>query len=247
MFSKNLLQEIKDYCAVWGFNIFKTISTDLYDGHVHSAKKIKQRYPSARSIILIGFAGNEYWDVLKNYMHENPEFAEDDPDPIDNYTRVVLTGISNLLLSSEHTHDVVFPFGEDSRALDFIALGELCGVGVRSMLGILLHPEYGTWISLRAAIMLEDELSIYDEPLYKFNPCVPCEKPCVVSCPASVISAEQGWDWEACMDYRLETDTCSTHCASRRACPYGSEHQYSEAEQLYHHRRVIENVLKGKL
>jgi hypothetical protein len=161
---------------------------------------------------------------------------------IDEYTRSIFGKITPVLGVSEGTrYKTVFPFGENALDLDFITLGILGGVGVPSLLGILLNPEYGTWISLRGAIITAIEFEMYDEPLGDFDPCPTCGKPCITECPAHTIS-DRGWDWEACMRFRLGSDTCSAKCASRLACPYGKEHAYGEEQITHHHKFVLKSA-----
>jgi epoxyqueuosine reductase QueG len=138
-------------------------------------------------------------------------------------------------------YKIIFPFGKDALDLDFVKLGILGGIGVPSILGLLLHPVYGTWISLRGAIITDVEFGDYDSPLVNFDPCPSCGKPCITACPASTVS-EKGWDWESCMRYRLDSDMCSGKCSSRLACPYGKDHAYGSEQIAYHHKFVLKSV-----
>ena len=88
---------------------------------------------------------------------------------------------------------------------------------------------------------MDIDFDSYDEALKEFDPCPSCDKPCIAACPENTIS-ETGWDWEACMKYRMKEPVCSSNCASRRACPYGKETQYSEEQLEYHHNFVLRNV-----
>lgn len=226
-----------------GFNITRTTSIHSYDRIVSERKSASSLLPGAKSITLIGFGGNGFWKTFSNYLKANPDFKDIGEDLIDNYSRIIFKELSDILDESGIEHKAVFPFGREAAALDFIKLGEVSGAGVPSLLGILLHPQYGPWISLRGALLTELEPNRYDSPLEGFDPCPSCHKPCVSACPADTIS-EQGWDWESCMRFRLADDTCSLSCASRKACPYGADQQYSAEQMAYHHSFVLRSVRK---
>ncbi len=196
----------------------------------------------AKSIILTGFAGRTFWDAFKLFLSNNPEFEREHEDLIDDYTKLIFSKLASKTGALNGSgYKIIFPFGKDARVLDFVKLGILGGVGVPSIVGILLHPVFGTWISLRGAILTDVEFEDYDGPLVDFDPCPSCAKPCIAACPASTVS-EKGWDWESCMRYRLDSDTCSGKCSSRLACPYGKDNAYGSEQIAYHHKFVLKSV-----
>lgn len=237
-----ILQRLKSISRDSGFNIIQTISACAYNNLVSKQKSASEILPGARSITLIGFGGNAFWETFNDYLDSNPDFKEVNEDLIDNYSLLVFEELSGVLNENGVKHRAIFPFGAEGTALDFVKLGQVSGAGVSSLLGILLHPVYGPWISLRGALITGLNLDRYDSPL-DFEPCPSCHKPCISACPANTVS-ESGWDWESCMRFRLAEDTCSSSCASRRACPYGKALQYSEEQMAYHHKFVLRNVKK---
>lgn len=226
-----------------GFNLVRKIKAEVYDQLAQHNRRISNIIPDASSLILVGFAGKEFWETLKNFLQEYPSFKNAKDHWIDEYTILCFDHARRILDDHESKYSLVFPFGHEGAVLDFTKLGELGGVGVKSLLGILINPEYGSWISLRGAILTDMEFMDYDKPLSWFDPCPSCSKPCISACPAGTIS-ENGWDYNACMKFRIGEDTCKSNCASRRACPYGNEHQYSEEQLSYHHKFVLESTKK---
>jgi epoxyqueuosine reductase QueG len=197
----------------------------------------------AKSVILVGFGGREFWNTLQDFLKRNPEFKSTREDLIDDYTVLKFMSAARILDQENINYFMVFPFGSGYLSLDFSKLGELGGIGSKSILGILIHPEYGPWISMRGAIVTDLQLSQYNEPLYSFNPCPICSKPCISACPANTVS-ENGLNHIACMNFRLSDEICNSRCASRLACPYGIEHQYSREQQGYHHKFVLRNFTR---
>ncbi|MEQ9618632.1 MAG: hypothetical protein RIG61_05625 [Deltaproteobacteria bacterium] len=242
MKTEEIFEEIKEYLSGSGFNLVVKIQSSEYDKISSPKKESGLLLKGAKSIILAGFGGSYFWGTFRSFLEENPDFREKHEDLIDNYTVLQFEHVSRML-SREKNLDfkTVFPFGSEALDLDFVKLGKLGGIGVPSLLGMLLHPEYGTWISLRGAILTNMEFGCYDTELSSFDPCPSCPKPCITACPARTIS-QNGWDWEACMRFRLDTDVCSANCASRLACPYGDKQRYTDEQILYHHGFVIKSV-----
>jgi epoxyqueuosine reductase QueG len=237
----SLYNRLKDIFHDSGFNLITRVKVSDYDRQVLPDRRATTIFPNAKSIVLAGFAGRNFWGVLQNFLRENPEFRDTREGWIDDYTLLKFKLAAKILEDEKADYKMTFPFGLGAFALDFLKLAQLGGVGVHSLLGVLIHPEYGSWISLRGAVITDLEFARYNSPLSSFNPCPACSKPCISACPANTIS-EKGWDWEACMNFRLSDNTCDTNCASRRACPYGKEHQYSEEQFAYHHKFVLKSA-----
>jgi hypothetical protein len=232
---------IKSLLSESGFNIFVKIRASDYNGQVKPERKSDRIMDGAKSIILVGFGGNSFWKIFNTFLDNNPEWRERHTDLIDTYTTLNLSRGGENLDAAGVGYALSYPFGENALNLDFVTLGKLGGTGVGSLLGILINPVFGTWISLRGAIITDAEFFEYDSPLEGFDPCPSCQKPCITACPAHTVS-ESGWDWQACMEWRMETDVCSAHCASRVACPWGSGERYSPGQMAYHHSFVLKSV-----
>lgn len=236
-----LFEKIENLFNGSGFNIVRKVKADDYRRRSKHREGLDEISRKGKSIILTGFAGDEFWGILRSYLRNNPDFEESRIDWIDDYTQLVFKSAAEILDGGSVSYEMVFPFGKTALDLDFIELGRMAGVGVDSLLGILLHPRYGPWISLRGSIVTDLKFSRYDSPLEDFVPCPPCPKYCITACPGKTISS-LGWNGEACMGYRLSSETCETNCASRRACPYGKEHQYNDEQLAHHHKFVLKNL-----
>jgi len=238
-----VLEELSKHFLDSGLNLILRIKSSEYCKALGLSKSVESLFADAKSIILVGFAGKCFWGVFKDYLEKNPKFENRNIDLIDNYTVLKFKEAAKILNSHKINFKTVFPFGKDALELNFLKLGELCGGGVPSLLGILLHPIYGSWISLRGAFITNLELNEYDGPISSFSPCTSCDKPCISACPANTISIS-GWDWGSCMKFRISDETCAQSCASRRACPYGKAEQYSDEQLQYHHKFVLKSVKK---
>ena len=117
------------------------------------------------------------------------------------------------------------------------SLAEAAGFGtVSPVSGLLLHPQFGPWLRLRAAILVDGmpfgpiaDASIADG----FRPCCTCHRPCLDACPASVLDGLGHQDLVRCADHR-HAGGCSAGCGSRMACPVGGEHRDAPPAQPVH-------------
>lgn len=237
-----LAKNLKSILNKKGFNLFRIIESDEYDKLSTDSKRTKHILNNCESIIITGFMGNKYWNILMEFISHNPGFSTQTDEIIDEYSRYVLNETSQLITPYTSKFKIVYPFGNSVKQIDFTTLGLLSGTGVKSILGLLINPVYGTWISFRGAILTDLKFDKYNRSIKNFNPCTLCSKPCISACPAGTVT-DKGWNWNKCLDFRSSDETCDTNCYSRRACPYGHNHQYSNEQFLHHHKSVLKNYL----
>jgi len=241
MDQEKVLEELREHFLKSGFNLTLAVNPLEYDNGPGITRKVESLFPETNSVILVGFGGKSFWEIFQGYLKRNAEFKINNIDLIDNYSVLKFNEASKILDKYRISHKFVYPFGEKALDLNFLRLGELAGAGVPSLLGILLHPVYGPWVSLRGAILANLKLEEYSSPISDFAPCPSCDKPCIRACPARTVSVS-GWDWEACMRFGLSDTTCAASCASRRACPWGKDQQYSDEQLEYHHKFVLKSA-----
>ena len=122
--------------------------------------------------------------------------------------------------------------------LDFRRLAVDAGLGWLSRTGLLLHPEHGLWLGLRAALFTTRQLPTTSLPPGP-GPCVRCDAPCISACPGDAMTRvptpEQpsAWDWRTCATFRVGRP-CHARCDVRNACPEGTESRYTDRAQAYH-------------
>jgi epoxyqueuosine reductase len=125
--------------------------------------------------------------------------------------------------------------------LDARALAHAAGLGTPGRLGILMHPDAGPWLALRAAWFTTDALAPTG-PLPGPAPCATCAAPCADACPAGALDGG-AWDVARCVAWRTGETTgmpgCPDTCAARSACPEGATYRYSDAQHAHHHREAV--------
>ena len=228
-----------------GLNLIAALPAERYDRDVPERFQLRKRYPQYRSLVVIGNGGGDFWKGFRAYCAEHPDFFDRNAHPLDRYTTSVIERIvSPLLTQAQVCWRLVYPFQFDADPVSFVHLGALAGLGARSLLGVLVHPEYGPWIALRAAVLLDCEIE--PTPVAAFDPCGTCvQKPCVAACPAAAVGPK-GWDVPTCTAHRSrETDDCADRCHARWNCVYGQAHRYPIDAMAYHQRRALD-AMQGR-
>jgi epoxyqueuosine reductase len=182
----------------------------------------------AASVLVVASGGRAFWERLQ---------AESDlrglPHPIDELgQRLIGAALSTLPAGARLLSQA------EADTLDLRRLAALAGVGwVSPVLELLLHPEYGPWLSIRGVVTLP--VLLPPTVLARWDPCGPCAKPCLDACPVSAYGRGHAFDVERCARHRLADEPsgpCASRCASRDACVVGPQHRYGDAEMRHRHR-----------
>ena len=227
-----------DALAPYGLNLVGVAAVDAYDALVPARYRLHDTHDAVRSVMVIGNGGGAFWEACRAYLGRHPEL-EAHAHPLDAFTRdVVETHVATALARGGIRGVLRFPFDRDEPPLSFVHLAEAAGLGRRSLLGLLVHPEFGPWMALRAALLLERPAQAA-RPAAGFDPCATCaERPCIAACPAAAIAAS-GWDVERCVTHRLAAEgNCDDACHARVACVYGVAHRYPPEATAYHQGRA---------
>lgn len=175
------------------------------------------------TVVMIGHAGPRLWE---RFDAERPEGI----DPLDRWTRSVLAPVSERFGAT-----LVLP--NDGPPWRPFQRWAIRAEPVHpSPLGLLIHPEFGLWHALRAALVFPDARDLparADAP----SPCTTCaDRPCLTACP---VGAFDGRSYAA--------DRCAAHvrsdagrdcrdrgCRARRACPVGQDRAWGDDQQAFH-------------
>lgn len=143
------------------------------------------------------------------------------PDPVDRYTsRAIQAAVDQIPLRSE----VRFSFEPEPRRVAIQQLAHLAGLAWLSPSHLCVHPEFGPWIALRAAVVFDcdgPESTPLDPPCDCAAGCLPAfEHALAAGVPGSKTDLADRWkDWVAFRD----------------ACPVGAAYRYPEEQIRYHY------------
>jgi hypothetical protein len=185
---------------------------------------------------MVGMAGSRFWPSFSL----SPEHQDGLPDALDRWSRRV-----GQRLAQQLGGVALFPF-EGPPYWPFQRWARRCEPVQTSMLGLLMHPQFGLWHAFRFALLLPAEqraevtvqhISAGSEGLARA--CLSCSgQPCLQACPVLAFAPGR-YDVARCVSY-LRTEACGhcmgQGCAARRACPEGSAWRYEQDHAAFHMR-----------
>ena len=206
-----------------GLDLVQPFNVDFYN----EAVQPEHRLPAPRVGALGVLIGNTraLWPAFLKALADQPQLKASS-DPLDRYVEQTITALPDRF-EARFAH-VLEP------ALPFQRMGQLAGLAYLAPAQLLVHPRYGPWIALRAALVFDRPGP--QTPTQVQDPCGQCKQACepvMARAMAKTRTLSQAAIREVWRDW----------LAVRDACPVGREHRYSEAQIRYHYlkdRSVLE-------
>ena len=157
------------------------------------------------------------WPALGR-IWDQPEYQD---DPVDRYTTATIrAAVDGVDLTSE----IFYAFEPPPRRIAIQRLAHIAGLAWLSPSHLCVHPVFGPWIALRAAVVFDaagPETSPIDPPCDCALGCLPAfEQALAAGEPSSKVDLANRWEaW----------------VAFRAACPVGIQHRYSDEQTRYHY------------
>ena len=186
---------------------------------------------------LVGVAGSAFWPVFSR----SPEYEDQQPHALDRWSLRL-----GQALAARAGGRALFPF-EGPPYWPFQQWAMRCEAVGPSMLGLLMHPDYGLWHAFRFALLLPAGVLAASQPQAMrpavsgllADQCLRCSgQPCLQACPVNSFSPGR-YDVGACATWLTDEPqgACMTGgCRSRLACPEGTPWRYEEAHAAFHMR-----------
>ncbi|MGH8574311.1 MAG: hypothetical protein ACREX8_17300 [Gammaproteobacteria bacterium] len=220
---------VEDLRARWipaGLDLVQPFQVAWYNRAVADAFRLPDfGRPSALGILV----GNTraLWPRFLEALEVNRPVL-DERHPLESYVEaIVLPALHPLIPRSE----VRFAHDPPPRRVAMQRLAHISGLAYLTPSHLNVHPTYGPWIALRAAVVIDIE-GPSSPPLEPPNPCPDCERHCLPrfraaiaeagATPAAHTAIERHW--------RL-------WLAVRDACPVGRSHRYGDAQIRYHYTK----------
>ncbi|MBT0955795.1 ferredoxin [Alphaproteobacteria bacterium KMM 3653] len=175
------------------------------------------------TLILLGPHEPGFW---AHFSH-SPEYMDGNPDPLDRWSKRVITGLAERLNAAP-----LFPFGGPPYQ-PFLSWATASGRAWSSPVGMLVHDQSGLMVSYRGALRFEGHLPL---PKASTKPCEGCAEPCRTTCPVDALSPS-GYDVAACRSHIATPQgaECLTHgCLARRACPVSQSYERVPEQSGFH-------------
>lgn len=175
------------------------------------------------TIVIIGHAGPRLWQRFSADMPAGP-------DPLDRWTRAALTPVADRFGAA-----LVLP--NDGPPWHPFQRWAMRAEPVHpSPLGLLVHPEYGLWHALRAALVFPDAREVPPRA-EAASPCETCAgKPCLTACPVGAFDGTS-YAVDACAAHvgsEAGIDCRERGCRARHACPVGRAWAWDDDQQAFH-------------
>lgn len=219
--------------AAVGLNAFGVADPARWDAVAGPARQSTELLPGTQSILVFGSGGGQLWDSFLDDLVANPRHLADEEHPLDAFVRRRVEAADPAL--GPVPRRWFFAAANASVHLDFRLLADLAGLGGRSRLGLLLSPDYGVWLGLRAACFVAAPAP-FSAPAAA-DPCAGCPAPCIDACPGEAFLAGH-WSVDRCSAFHAVSPRCASSCDARRACPVAPHARYNDDEFLYHYDRA---------
>jgi ferredoxin len=191
--------------------------------------------PDCQTAIVFANGGRDLWTHFLEDLRANPSHLTETAHPLDDF---IGRWIQSVDPNPDSTRRWIQCAEEADVFIDFRPLAVSAGLGTSSLLGLIIHPEYGLWVSMRA-VLLSTEILEATTTKTKPSPCVQCvDRPCISACPANAVTLS-GWSVQQCATFHGESTLCANQCHSRQACPVGVSHRHSDLQHTYHSNRQI--------
>ncbi len=200
-----------------GLDLVQPLNAAWYDAAV--APEYHLPAPGGRSdrLALAVASSRAYWEPFVARLRAEPGRL-DRPDPIDDYVGdVVHAALADLPVA----HEVRFSFDPPPRRVAMQRLADVSGLAPLTAAMLCVHPVYGPWIALRAAIVLD----LPGPPGVAPTP-IPPACTCRELCAPALARAQAASAATAAGD--PVAPRWELWLAVRDACPVGREHRYPD-------------------
>lgn len=210
----SVIDQLTRDCVAKGLDILQPLQAGWYNECVNENHRIDDFQKPQSLVVLIGNT-SRIWAHFVTALKQQDELLKN-PNPFDSYVEEAINTSRRALKMNSSVRWAHRP-QPDHIAIQKMA--EVSGLAWRSSANLSVHPVYGPWIGLRAAIVF---------PITG-PPTRPLPPPACDACPAACAkvmdecSHDRG-DWK----YQL---------AVRDACPIGQRYRYSDSQIAYHYTK----------
>jgi len=214
-----------------GFDLVQPLQIGWYNAVVDQALCLED-FGSGRNLGVVIGNTRALWPKLLGRLQTDPALRAA-AHPVEQYTETCIAGAVSALgvpASVRWSHDV----GERPVAMQRLA--QIAGLAYLSESHLSVHPSYGPWIALRAAVSFD----VCADAIVKAelgHPCGSCQAHCLPAFERAVSASGEPRD---AADIRANFPLW---LAVRDACPTGRGHRYDDAQIRYHYLADREQLL----
>jgi len=221
--ARRVVEQLRRDCAEAGFDLVQPLQVGWYNGLVTGTLRLED-FGSASNLAIVVGNTRALWPKFLRALRLEPELLAA-AHPLHAYTEqsisraVALLGVPASLRWSHAGGPGLVAMQRLAHAAGLAYLAE-------SQLSV--HPVYGPWIALRAALSFALPGPPGPAPQLH-HPCGACGARCRPAFERALLASQQGP-----LGVAVEP-TWRLWLACRDACPTGREHRYDEAQIRYHY------------
>lgn len=210
------LEMLSSCCAAGGVDLAAAGRVGAYNALVGQEHRLPD-FGDDGSLVVVLANSRALWPHLLAALDQQP--GSPAQHPLDCYVEEVVRGAVQRLA---HHYELRFAHDPPPRRVAMQRLAEVAGLATLSPAHLSVHPRFGPWIGLRAAVVIDCE---GPEVTPHRSPCEGCAAPCASALGEALeAGADSERDWPQWV-------------AIRDACPLGREHRYEDAQLRYHYTK----------
>jgi hypothetical protein len=207
-----------------GFDLVLTFGVAHYNQAASDSERL-EGFGQANALGILFGNTRQLWPVFTSACATDPEISGA-AQPLDTYVALRLSRI--LASATDLRHELTFAHVTQPRAFPLQRLAERIGLAGLSPSHLLVHPQHGPWLALRAVAVI-DVGGPTAAPPPPARPCQTCSAPCMAALERAL--SVSGND--------LSSAVIAAHAAAwiavRDACPVGPGSRYGENQLRYHY------------
>jgi len=212
----------------FGFEVLGAVASDVYNDALepqHAPYRISGLGDGPTVALVVGNT-RRLWPLFLEAFETTP--LADEPHPLDAYSRQHIGGAAaDIARTIGVQHLVRFSFDPPPNTVAIQKLAALAGAAEQAPIGLCIHPTYGPWFSLRAAVVLALPGPSATSSAPTCSSCT--RRPCLGPREKVMEMGAAGVSRELLAEHWL------TWLAMRDACPIGREARYSDPQVRYHY------------
>ncbi len=212
-----IVTAIASRCAAGGIDLHATCAAADYDAAVPPAFRLPDLGRPRALVIVLGNT-RALWPHVR-------VAASTDRNPVDEHVARVVTAAVDAALQTSTRREIRFSPEPPPRRVAMQRLAHVAGLAWLAPSHVCVHPTFGPWIALRAAVIVDVDAPPARPPLPP-----PCD--CATGCQPALDRALAAGPPRDATELR---ERWRLWLAVRDACPVGREHRYSDDQIRYHY------------
>lgn len=222
-----VIAELRQRCEAAGFDLVQPLQVGWYNAIVTGSLQLADFGSRAHLAVVIGNT-RALWPKFLLALRAEPELLSE-PHPLYRYTE---RAISAACAHLPQPFSLRWSHAGGAGLVAMQRLAHVAGLAYLSESQLSVHPVYGPWLGLRAAVSLA--LPGPSTPPPQLNhPCGSCAGQCRPAFERALDAASLGAGSAALQ--RSVEDHWRLWLACRDACPTGRAHRYDDAQIRYHY------------